>query len=233
MIDGLSRRTLRDKCRNCGWDTRLNSSCCLQKASYRKSRLWWRRTRARCNVSPFARSISTRKSTTFGNAASIDRGQIRAGAAKLGICELELELKHGAASDLFNLASRLVSQALLRPDTISKAERGYLLADGAWGRAVKGTRPRLDAKMPCWQAFQEIVRIFLADLHLNMPLMENFGEMEGIHQGRIAIRRLRAAMTLFKPVVSDMSFRRLSSETKWLGRLLGAARDLDVLLASF
>jgi triphosphatase len=165
--------------------------------------------------------------------ASIDRGQIRAGAAKLGICELELELKHGAASDLFNLASRLVSQALLRPDTISKAERGYLLADGAWGRAVKGTRPRLDAKMPCWQAFQEIVRICLHDLHLNMPLMENFGEMEGIHQGRIAIRRLRAAMTLFKPVVSDMSFRRLSSETKWLGRLLGAARDLDVLLASF
>jgi triphosphatase len=165
--------------------------------------------------------------------ASIDRGQIRAGAAKLGICELELELKHGAASDLFNLASRFVSQALLRPNTISKAERGYLLADGAWGRAAKGTRPRLDAKMPIWQAFQEIARACLHDFHLNVPLMEHFGEIEGIHQGRIAIRRLRAAMTLFKPMVSDASFRQLTNELKWLGGLLGTARNLDVLLTGF
>ncbi len=165
--------------------------------------------------------------------ASIDRGQIRAGEAKLGICELELELKHGAASDLFDLASRLVAQAVLRPDTISKAERGYLLAEGVWGQAAKGTRPRLDGNMPCWQGFREILRACLHDFDLNLPLLANFADVEGLHQGRIAIRRIRAAMTLFKPLVSDRSFRQLRSELKWLAGLLGAARDLDVLQSHF
>lgn len=165
--------------------------------------------------------------------ASIDRGEIRAGGAKLGICELELELKQGAASGLFDLASQLVAKAHLRPDTISKAERGYLLAEGAWGQAVKGTRPRLDGNMPSSQAFQEIVRACLHDFHLNLPLLANFTDFEGLHQGRIAIRRIRAAMTLFRPLVSDRSFRQLRSELKWLAGLLGAARDHDVLQSHF
>lgn len=165
--------------------------------------------------------------------ASIDRGEIKAGEAKLGICELELELKQGAVSDLFELASRFVAQALLRPDTISKAERGYLLAEGAWGRAAKGTKPRLDARMPSGPAFQEIFRTCLHDFNLNLPLIEDIADVEGLHQGRIAIRRIRAAMTLFRPLVSDDAFRGLASELKWLAGLLGAARDLDVLLGHF
>ncbi len=160
---------------------------------------------------------------------SIDRGAIKANAATLGICELELELKSGALPDLFNLAKNLVSQATLQPSTISKAERGYLLAKGAWGQAAKGSRPHLHADMPCRQAFREIGRTCLHDFHLNVPAMANFGEIEGVHQGRIAIRRLRAAMTFFKPMIFGGSYRRLNGELKWLAGLLGAGRDLDVL----
>jgi triphosphatase len=164
---------------------------------------------------------------------SIDCGAIKANGATLGICELELELKSGAASDLFNLAQNLVSQATLHPSTISKAERGYLLAKGAWGRAAKGSRPRLAADMPRQEAFQEICRTCLHDFHLNVPAIANFAEIEGVHQGRVALRRLRAAMTLFKPMIFDISYRRLSSELKWLAGLLGAGRDLDILQANF
>jgi triphosphatase len=162
---------------------------------------------------------------------SIDRGTIQANGARLGICELELELKSGSASDLFALARSLVTQATLQPSTIGKAERGYLLAKGAWGRAAKGSRPRLSADMSCQQAFQEICRTCLHDFHLNVPAMANFGDIEGVHQGRVAIRRLRAAMALFKPVMFDDSYRRLNRELKWLAGLLGTARDLDVLQA--
>ena len=59
--------------------------------------------------------------------------------------------------------------------------------------------------------------------------MKNFGDSEGVHQGRVAIRRLRAAMTLFKPMGFDISYRRLSGELKWLAGLLGTARDFDAL----
>jgi inorganic triphosphatase YgiF len=117
--------------------------------------------------------------------------------ATLCIYELELELKSGTASDLFDLARTLVSQATLYPNIISKAERGYLLAKGIWGRAAKASKPRLRADMPSWQAFREIFRtcLCLHDFHLNVPAMKNFGDSEGVHHGRIAIRRLRAAMT--------------------------------------
>jgi triphosphatase len=162
---------------------------------------------------------------------SIDRGTIQADGARLDICELELELKSGSASDLFALARSLVTQATLQPSTIGKAERGYLLAKGAWGRAAKGSRPRLSADMPCQQAFQEICRTCLHDFHLNVPAMANFDDIEGVHQGRVAIRRLRAAMALFKPVMFDNSYRRLNRKLKWLARLLGTARDLDALQA--
>jgi triphosphatase len=163
---------------------------------------------------------------------SIDRGAIKANGATLGICELELELKSGTASDLFDLARNFVSQANLHPSTISKAERGYLLAKGAWGRAAKGSKPRLAADMPCQQAFQEICRTCVHDFHLNVPAMANFAASEGVHQGRVAIRRLRAAMTLFKPMLFDILYRQLNSELKWLAGLLGAGRDFDVLAAN-
>ncbi|MCI0599487.1 MAG: CHAD domain-containing protein [Beijerinckiaceae bacterium] len=164
--------------------------------------------------------------------ASVDRGSIRANGAKLSVRELELELKSGAASALFNLARNLVSQAPLHPNPISKAERGHLLAGGAWGLPAKSSKPRVGSGMSCSQAFQEICRAYLHDFYLNVPAIENFEDAEGVHQGRISIRRLRAALTLFKPMVFDIAYRRLQGELKWLAGMLGAARDLDVLQAS-
>ncbi|HEX3493864.1 MAG TPA: CHAD domain-containing protein [Methylocella sp.] len=164
--------------------------------------------------------------------ASIDQGAIVANAEKLGVHELELELKNGDRSALFNLARAFVLQAPLHPSLISKAERGYLLARGAWGRAAKSSKPRLAKDMTCREAFQEICQTCLHDFHLNLPALEKSDNVEAIHQGRIAIRRLRAAMALFKPMVFDIAYRRLRAELKWLASLFGAARDMDVLLAN-
>jgi triphosphatase len=164
--------------------------------------------------------------------ASFDHGAIEANGEKLGVRELELELKSGNRSALFNLARAFVSQAPLHPSLISKAERGHLLAGGAFGRAAKSSTPRLDKDMTCGQAFQEICRTCLHDFHLNMPGLEKLDNAEAVHQGRIAIRRLRAAMALFKPVDFDITYRKIRGELKWLARLLGAARDLDVLQAN-
>ncbi|MGH6812210.1 MAG: CHAD domain-containing protein [Methylocella sp.] len=164
--------------------------------------------------------------------ASFDQGAIEANGEKLGVRELELELKSGDRSALFDLARAFVAQAPLHPSPISKAERGHLLAGGAWGRAAKSSKPRLAKDMTCWRAFQEIAQTCLHDFHLNLPGLEKFDNVEAIHQGRIAIRRLRAAMALFKPMVFDTAYRRLRDELKWLAGLFGAARDMDVLRAN-
>ena len=53
---------------------------------------------------------------------------------------------------------------------------------------------------------------------------------EGIHQTRVALRRLRAAFGLFQGAVHGPAVRALSAEARWLARECGPARDLQVFL---
>jgi CHAD domain-containing protein len=52
----------------------------------------------------------------------------------------------------------------------------------------------------------------------------------GIHQTRVALRRLRAAFGLFKSAVDGPVLRALSAEAKWLAGECAPARDLYVFL---
>lgn len=61
---------------------------------------------------------------------ALDQGEVQAGNQQLPICELELELKNGDASYLFDLADNLAQQMPVQLSNISKAARGYQLADG-------------------------------------------------------------------------------------------------------
>jgi len=55
-------------------------------------------------------------------------------------------------------------------------------------------------------------------------------EAEALHQMRVAMRRLRAAISLFAAVVTDEQVEAIKAELKWLARELAPARDLDSLL---
>jgi CHAD domain-containing protein len=54
------------------------------------------------------------------------------------------------------------------------------------------------------------------------------GDAEAVHQIRVAITRLRAAVAFFAPIVADAEWLRLKQEIAWLNGPLGAARDSDV-----
>src|SRR5438128_11368852 len=56
------------------------------------------------------------------------------------------------------------------------------------------------------------------------------GEAEAVHQIRVAITRLRAAVAVFAPIVVDAEWRRLKQEIALLNGPLGAARDSDVVV---
>lgn len=165
--------------------------------------------------------------------ASLDQGAIRAHGEILEVHELEIELKSGVIESLFKLARLIQSQAPLQLSVISKAERGHLLAGGTFGRAVKGSQPRLEQAATCAAALKEICRTCLHDFQINLPAVRSADHVEGVHQARIALRRLRAALTFFKPILAhDRALRGLRGEFKWLAGLLGAVRDLDVLQAN-
>lgn len=160
---------------------------------------------------------------------AVDRGEIKRDGAELPLCELELELKKGDPRELFALAQRFIDKAPLRLSLVSKGDRGDRMVDGSWGRPVVASTPKLTPQMSASQAFRTVCHSCLYDFMLNEPAVEDEGDIEGVHRARIAIRRLRAALSLFKPVADDRDYDRLRRELSWISGLLGAARDLDVM----
>ncbi|HEU5004118.1 MAG TPA: CYTH and CHAD domain-containing protein [Actinomycetota bacterium] len=52
---------------------------------------------------------------------------------------------------------------------------------------------------------------------------------EAVHQARVATRRLRSDLRTFAPLIEESWSQELGDKVRWLGGLLGAARDADVL----
>jgi triphosphatase len=161
--------------------------------------------------------------------ASLDQGHVEADGVRLPIQELEFELKRGDPSRLFEAARDLVSNAPLRLSFVSKGERGYRLREQSLTKPIPSSTVRFGRKATAKQALQAICRTCLHDLTTNVATIDGEHSVEGVHKTRISVRRLRAAMTLFKKITSDEESNRLRGEMKWLSDLLGEARDLDVL----
>ena len=160
---------------------------------------------------------------------AVDRGEIKHNGRQLPVCELELELKKGDPRRLFSLARQFVEKAPLRLSFVSKGDRGDRLVDGSWGHPSAASTPKLTSQMNAADAFRTICHTCLHDFMLNEPALDQDADIEGVHRARIAIRRLRAALSLFRPVVVDGEYDHLREELSWLSDLLGTARDLDVL----
>jgi CHAD domain-containing protein len=56
------------------------------------------------------------------------------------------------------------------------------------------------------------------------------GDAEAVHQIRVAITRIRAAVAFFSSIVVDAEWLRLKKEIAWLNGPLGAVRDGDVVM---
>ena len=86
-------------------------------------------------------------------------------------------------------------------------------------------KPSLD----CAAAFQKIALDCVAKVRLHHS-SACAGDAEAVHQIRIAITRLRAAVAFFAPIVVDTEWLRLKKEIAWLNGPLGGARDGDVVV---
>ncbi|RYA84719.1 inorganic triphosphatase, partial [Enterobacter cloacae complex sp. 742-ADZ3-9B] len=70
---------------------------------------------------------------------ALDQGEVKVGEFAEPIYELELELLSGDTRAVLKLANQLVSQTGLRQGSLSKAARGYHLAQGNPAREIKPT----------------------------------------------------------------------------------------------
>jgi triphosphatase len=163
--------------------------------------------------------------------AAVDRGWIYAAGRDAGepISEVELELKEGEPTALYDLALELLAVAPLRLSTHSKAARGYRLVAGMT-EAVAPAHSTPVALEPALSGDDALKRIGNACLdqilHNEAALLA--GDPEGIHQMRVAVRRLRAILSAFGRLLPADERRRVSDELRWLADALGPARNLDV-----
>jgi len=94
--------------------------------------------------------------------------------------------------------------------------------------AVTARRVKLDRKGSVEDAFVATVAACLDHFEANIPAVQKAHDPEGIHQMRIAIRRLRSAVTVFRPALMCDRIEAMAGEAKDLAATLGAVRDLDV-----
>ncbi len=160
----------------------------------------------------------------------LDVGELIVGNRREPICEIELELKAGNQGCLFEFALLLQQNIPLAIANMSKAQRGYAYLKPQHLTIVKARPVKLHRKMLANVALKKIVHACLIQLQGNQPMVLNGSDIEGVHQMRIALRRLRSAIKVFSGVTSEQTWSNLSNELIWITNLLGDARDLDVLV---
>lgn len=160
---------------------------------------------------------------------AVDRGRIETGNAASILSEVELELETGDEAMLFELAHELIQTVPAQLVLRSKAEQGYRLIEQNVGRPAKAAPILLAPGMSARDAFRVIGFGCLKQVADNAPALAS-GDPEGVHQMRVGLRRLRAAISLFKELLQDPATEALKAELKWLTGELSTAREFDVLI---
>lgn len=159
---------------------------------------------------------------------AFDHGLLTSGDRSMPVSEIELELKSGSPSAIWELALRLAEHGSVKPSIRTKSARGFDLAADTPPRAPKPPKLRLDPSTSLDEAFSEILRSCLLHLLQSLPAAEDGRDPEGMHQLRVALRRLRSALDLMRSVVSLNKLDLMRAEAKWLAASLSGARDWDV-----
>lgn len=163
-----------------------------------------------------------------GKIVSGSRASKKAKTAK--ISEVELELVDGATTALLDLGRVLAAAAPTVINVSSKVSRGFELCDDTHPKAITACKVRLTEDLSVEESMALILRQSLNQLLANRAAADCGKDIEGVHQARIAIRRIGSALTLFKEHLSGTDAAQIKRETHWLLGVLGEARDLDVFL---
>ena len=162
---------------------------------------------------------------------ALDQGSIEGAGKERRLSEVELELKSGRSTRLYELALMLIQEGFdCRLETLSKAARGYGLYEREDIQPKRSGAFDLPAGIRVKAAFPALVRSCYEHLRANEAAVIKGDDPSGIHQMRVATRRLRAILSLFKALLNESVLRHLKEELRWLQQQLGPARDWDVFL---
>lgn len=141
--------------------------------------------------------------------------------------ELELELLEGDREAFEAIAAAISEDSLLTPSHINKLRRACNVI-GEPEHRWEPPPPRLGNLMTLDEAAREICRCQLNAIRSYLPGTRIGLDTEHLHKMRVAVRRLRSALTNFRSAFSLRDFEELREGFRWLAAVLGTVRDLDV-----
>ena len=166
---------------------------------------------------------------------ALDEGEIRTADGKSvePVSEVELLLKDGNPAALYGTALRLLEIAPLRIEIRSKAERGYhLLGGGTDTRQTQAYLPsNLKPDLTVEESLQRIGRNCLSTVLL-CEAAATADIPDGVHQMRVAIRRLRSVVATMRRMLPSEQYQWVTQTLKWMASVLGPARNWDVFSSS-
>lgn len=145
----------------------------------------------------------------------------------------EVELKSGEPKTMYSVASEIFADETIRLARSSRAERGYRIANDETDcelRPTKSTKPAIRKKQSVQEAFEAIFVAAADQVLCNWRVVLESNDPEGIHQFRIGLRRLRSALSAFRPSTQTKKARTTARAARDLARLVSKLRDADVLI---
>jgi CHAD domain-containing protein len=142
--------------------------------------------------------------------------------------ELEVEASGAKKTELRSIARALRAGGAVSSEPIPKVVRALGPRATAPGDvpAPRDVAPGDPARLAVAEATSSALRRLVAN---DSP--SRLGDPEGVHQMRVAARRLRSDLRTFSPLVDEAWAHSLIEELRWIARVLGDVRDLDVLRA--
>lgn len=178
--------------------------------------------------------VTTQRKTPDGATIEIalDRGTICAGARKVQVRELELELKGGDPSALLDIARDIVATGPFQPSRHNKADCGFRLAGESSPEtlsASKAQRIEITSSTRPTAAIVQLCAVTTKHILHNWHVLSQADVPAAAHQIRIGLRRLRAVLRLSEATLDAAERDRLASAARDLGRDVGRVRNLHVI----
>lgn len=155
----------------------------------------------------------------------VEDGTLRAVAAETTFARLSITAVPATA---LAIARRLAAEAPLLPAP-PLAEAARAIASGALAPARRGP-PDLSAAETVEQGLVHALLHLAAVLLSLLPRLIPGHDAEAVHQMRVALRRLRSAIAVWREAAGGTALEVLDGELRELGRMLAPVRDRDVFL---
>ncbi len=158
---------------------------------------------------------------------TLDDTTVSVGEKHAKLTRVEIEMKPNMIKRLQPFVDEMRAACSLQPASASKFGTGMTLGNYNTNFTLDLGSLIINSDSSLGDAAFAVMRKHFIAFLAHEPAARLGEDSEAIHDMRVATRRLRAAMSLFRAILSPR-FVRMRDELKWIAQTLGEVRDLDV-----